>query len=227
MMNEDSVIILEQYDDVKEHVEFVKSFYSYYEVLYSCNQKLLQLVGVDAINHSRNDKLLMLEIIDNIPRLIPYVYDKNKDDLVISPKDGLMEFANKKPLLDKKYNDILNNYKNLLKKIKDIRNKFEHKLHDVKVTRRSSGSIESFTIEFSIDKGSNNIEINCDDLVNLFKVLNSLFDDVSEECGKYSLSHNKTNILYDCKYTSLHFKDFNEIYDSGLKKKIGRIMNDF
>lgn len=227
MMNEDSVIILKENDEIKEHVEFVRSFYSYYEVLYGCNQKLLHLIGTDVISHPKDDILLMLEIIDNIPRLIPYGFDNIKNDYTICPQDGLMEFSNKVPLLAKKYNEILNNHKNLLKNIKDIRNKFEHKLHDIKVTRRSGGSTNSFTIEFTIKKGSSVMDISCYDLVNLFKDLNSLFDDVSEWCGKYSMVNHNLNILYNCKYSSFHFKDFNEIYDSDLIKKIGRIMNDF
>ena len=60
------------------NVEIANALFGYFATLYHLNQKLIQLCGIDVIDDFENGEGYILEIIQNIPRLIPYSYIKNQ-----------------------------------------------------------------------------------------------------------------------------------------------------
>lgn len=62
------------------NVKIVNVLFGYFETLYHLNQRLIKLCGIDAIDNFENGKEYILEIIPNIPRLIPYSYNKKQNN---------------------------------------------------------------------------------------------------------------------------------------------------
>lgn len=69
------------------------SLIGYFKTLYILNQNLIKLCGVDAIDHSQVMSECIYDIIQDIPRLIPYVYSDRVRGLELGEKDGLLEFS--------------------------------------------------------------------------------------------------------------------------------------
>ena len=207
--------------------ECIYSVLKYLNILYKCNQKLIKLNGADAIRHMSESEELVLYILDNIPRIIPY--KTIKETLKIGKKDGLVEFGDQIPYLRSEYENILSDNYDTLKHIKKLRNKYEHKVHAIKPLSASSGSNTSYEFEFSIenDNSTDSIKINCNSLNKLFKDLNILYSRIVYDIGREALKNSCANTVYGNKLIHFDFKDFNEIYESDLCKKIGRVLFDF
>ena len=54
------------------------------------NQKLLKLCGIDAIDDFENDSKIVLDIIQDIPRLVPYSYNNKQKELECNDRNGLL-----------------------------------------------------------------------------------------------------------------------------------------
>ncbi len=206
-------------------VEIANALSGYIEVLYLLNQKLIKLCGTDVIDKYEFSHKEILDIIQDIPRIIPYEYNKKKHILELSTKNGLLEYREDIDYLEEMYLDILNNNYDFLDSIRKIRNKYEHKMHDVK--RKSSGSGTTSYFDFEFEVSGKTITVEAQDFINVIKKLNILFSLIVKEIIKYSNENGKTGYPYYRRLNRFDFGEFNKIYDSNLLRIFGKLMLDF
>lgn len=208
------------------NLEIANAISGYIETLYDTNKKLISICGIDVCYHNTGDyEKVVLDIIQNIPRLIPYSFSVKKDLLFFKDTDGLLEYSNEIVYLRENYDKILANHAETLKKVKQIRNKYEHKLHDIQYQSSGSGTHNLFDIEFKVE--NHNVTIYAGELIKLLKDINILFAKIVQDISTYAYQNNKTDYLYYQRITRFDFIDFNEIYESNLLRKIGKIMNKY
>lgn len=204
--------------------EFANSLSGYIETLYFINKNIIKLSGRDAFYYDNSEKLV-LDIMQDIPRIIPYKYDKKSNKLILNDKDGLLEYQNELIFLKKEYDEILEMNYDIIDKIRKIRNKYEHKMHDIKYLSSISGGVSLLSFDFIVDGGS--IKVKTEELIKLIKAVNNLFKKLVEEIKVWANANNKTNYKYFQKLDRFEFTEFNEIYDSNLLMKVGKVLNDF
>ena len=212
----------------------INALYGYFETLYNLNRKMLQICGVDILNERHNILLenKILEIIQDIPRLIPY--GKKKGNLFIENNDGLIEFSDKLIYIQVEYEEILKRNYNTLLQIKDIRNQYEHKIHGAKITGTGSGTTELFDLTFHLKVRNNGVEEEVDyilyssDIIKLIKDLNNLFAKIQSEVLEF-IDFNKDfkEYYYYKRLSRFSFLDFNNVYDNTILRTIGKILLDF
>lgn len=207
------------------NVEIANAMYGYLETLYVMNQKLLKLCGTDVIDDFENNSKVVLDIIQDIPRLVPYSYNNKKKILEYDERNGLLEFKNDIEYLVEEYDKILKENYDFLNDVRKIRNKYEHKMHGVK--HISSGSGSHCLFDFSFKVAEENIQVKAGRIIKLVKSLNILFSKIVYDISKYAYSNKKDDYLYYRRITRFNFTDFNDLYDSNLIRKIGKAMNNF
>ena len=82
------------------------ALYRYFETLYTLNQNLIVLCGIDAIDNREQSEDYIDKVVQAVPRLIPYEWSKAKSTYVISEKSGLMDFSTELPFLKNEYEKI-------------------------------------------------------------------------------------------------------------------------
>lgn len=196
----------------------------YMEILYEMNKSTIKLCGADCLYEFENPNSIMFNIIGTIPRLIPIKYCRDK--LQLQDNDGLLEFSDEIPHLRLYYEKILHENYNVLDCIRKIRNKYEHKMHGAKAVMMGSDPSTYYSVIFELDLKEKTEEatITVNQLIRIIRVLNELFDELVEEIKKYAEENDKTSYRYYERISRFSFIDFNEIYDSEILKKIGRIM---
>ncbi len=202
------------------------ALYGYFELLYEFNKKLILLCGLDVQDNSGQYERPLGDIIQAIPRLIPYGSRKGKSSYVIYACDGLMEYSLDLPFLGEDYHDILTHNYSLLEKVKRIRNKYEHKLHGANLV--SGGSIDNavaFDVAYQID--GELVEITAPELISLAKELNRLYSKIQNEVKIYAFETGKEQHAYYRRILRYDFCCFNEIYESNLLITIGKAMYPF
>lgn len=216
------------------NIEIINSLYAYFETLYNLNRKLIEICGIDIMNskHSIILENKIFEIIQDIPRLIPYIKKKRK--LLIKNEDGLIEFSNAISYIEKAYNDILQNNYGVLFQIKDIRNNFEHKMHGVKIVGETSYDKSVVELIFNLKIRNKGIEevvdygVDLIDIINVVKDINILFAQLQKETIEFIEKDVELKKYYNYKRIKrFTFFDFNKIYDNELLNTIGRILLDF
>ncbi|MDO4282834.1 MAG: hypothetical protein Q4D02_04280 [Clostridia bacterium] len=207
------------------NVEIANAMYGYLETLYVMNKKLLKLCGTDAIDDLENNLKIVLDIIQDIPRLVPYSYNNKRKVLEYDDRNGLLEFKDDMKYLSDEYDKILKENYEFLDKVRKIRNKYEHKMHGVKHKSSGSGSLSLF--DFSFEVCGQNIEVTAGEFIKLIKSLNILFSKIVQDISSYAYENKKTDYPYYRKITRFNFADFNDLYDSDLIRKIGKAMNAF
>lgn len=206
--------------------EIANAMSGYFETLYIMNQNLIRLCGAEIFYYRFSEfEKLTLDIIQDIPRLIPYSYDNKKQDLIIDDNNGLLEYQAEISYIKNDYQAILNIHKETLNKIRKIRNKYEHKMHDVKYQSSGTGTMSLFDIEFKVNDEL--IRIYAGELIKVIKEINILFSKIAQEISNYAFNSGKTGYAYYERISRFDFKDFNEIYESDILRKIGKIMNKF
>lgn len=111
------------------NIEIANAMYGYFETLYIMNQNLIKLCGAEIFYYRFSEfEKLTLDIIQDIPRLVPYSYDNKKQDLNLDNSNGLLEYQAEIKYIKEDYQNILDKYKDTLNKIRKIRNKYEHKI---------------------------------------------------------------------------------------------------
>ncbi len=218
-------------------IEIANAMSGYIEILYEENQNLIKLCGIDIINDMEDSTKQLLDIIQNIPRLIPYLYDKKTGNLRLENKDGLLEFKQDIMYLEEEYNKILNDNYNFLDKSRMIRNSYEHKMHGIKYKSSGSGTMSIFDFTFTVDKAiiedkeykikKVNVTVFAYEFIRLIKELNILFSKIVNEIKEYAYKNKKDDYLYYRRICRYEFTDFNKIYDSELLKIIGKSMKKF
>ena len=119
-------------------IEIANALFGYLETLYNLNQKLVKLCGIDVIDDFEGGEKDILDIIQDVPRIIPYSFNKKTKKLEFKDRNGLLEYQDSILYLKDDYDRILSENYGFLDKIRKIRNKYEHKMHGVK--HKSSGS---------------------------------------------------------------------------------------
>lgn len=210
-------------------LEIIDALGGYLETLYDLNHKLIKLCGVDTLYPFNKT---ILDIIQDIPRIIPYIcYGKNK--LKLENRDGLLEYQDDLPYLKKDYEKILLENHDFLNNIRKIRNKYAHKLHAVQHIGSASSPASPFSYTFKIEdkdknKDENGITLAAGQFIKLIKALNNLFSKIVFDIRTFADGENKIkNPLYYIRITRFNFADFNKIYDDNLLTIIGQIMKDF
>lgn len=206
-------------------VEIANALFGYLETLYTMNQKLVKLCGIDVIDDFENGEKEILDMIQDIPRIIPYSFNIKKQALVLKEKDGLLEYQDSILYLKEDYEKILSDNYKFLDKIRKIRNKYEHKMHGVKHKASGSGSLSLFDYTFMIE--SESIEITAGEFIKLIKLVNNLFSKIVCDISKYAYENKKEDYLYYRRITRFDFTNFNKIYDNDILRIVGKIMKKF
>ena len=208
------------------NIEIANAMYGYFETLYIMNQNLIKLCGAEIFYYRFSEfEKLTLDIIQDIPRLVPYSYDNKKQDLNLDNSNGLLEYQAEIKYIKEDYQNILEKYKDNLNKIRKIRNKYEHKMHDVKYQSSGTGTMSLFDIEFKVNKEF--IIIYAGELIRLIKEINILFSKIAQEISIFAYQNGKEGYAYYERICRVDFKDFNDIYESNILRKIGKVMNKF
>lgn len=212
-------------------IEICNSLSGYIQTLYVLNQKLIKLCGIDVINKYEYCHKEIFDIIQEIPRLVPYVFNTKKKVLELTDKNGLLEYKNKINYLENHYLNILQENYDFLNKIRIIRNKYEHKMHDVKRKSSGSGTTSYFDFEFEVyipeNKKFESIEVKAIEFIKLTKQLNTLFSLIIKEVLAYAYKEGKSDYPYYQRLYRFDFQEFNKIYNSDLLRTFGKLMLDF
>lgn len=206
-------------------VEIANALFGYLETLYNLNQKLVKLCGIDVIDDFESGEKEILDIIQDVPRIIPYSFNKKTQILILKDRDGLLEYKDNISYLKENYEKILSDNYEFLDKIRKIRNKYEHKMHGVKHKSSGSGSFSLFDYTFMV--GDESIDITAGSFIKLIKLLNNLFSKIVLDISKYAYENKKQDYLYYRRITRFDFKDFNKIYDNDILRIVGKIMKKF
>ena len=62
-------------------VEIANALFGYLETLYNLNQKLVKLCGIDVIDDFESGEKEILDIIQDVPRIIPYSFNKKNTNI--------------------------------------------------------------------------------------------------------------------------------------------------
>lgn len=205
--------------------EIVSALSGYIQVLYELNQKLIKLCGTSISRKYEYSHKEILDIVQEIPRVIPYEYNKKKKCLELVDKNGLLEYKKSINYLESKYLEILDDNRSFLDNVRKIRNKYEHKMHDVKRITSISGNTSYFEFEFEVD--GKVIVIEAKDFIKVIKKLNSLFSLIVKEIVEYVKENEKEDNPYYRRLSRFDFEEFNKIYESGLLRTFGKLMLDF
>ena len=104
-------------------IEIANALFGYLETLYNLNQKLVKLCGIDVIDDFEGGEKDILDIIQDVPRIIPYSFNKKTKKLEFKDRDGLLEYQDSILYLKDDYDRILSENYDFLDKIRKIRNK--------------------------------------------------------------------------------------------------------
>lgn len=206
-------------------IEIANALFGYLETLYNLNQKLVKLCGIDVIDDFEGREKDILDIIQDVPRIIPYSFNKKTKKLEFKDRDGLLEYQDSILYLKDDYDRILSENYDFLDKIRKIRNKYEHKMHGVKHKSSGSGSLSLFDYTFMVENES--IEITAGAFIKLLKSVNCLFSKIVRDISKFAYENHKEDYLYYGRITRFDFTDFNKIYDNDILRIVGKIMKKF
>lgn len=206
-------------------LEIANSVFGYFETLYKINQKLIKLCGTDIIEKYEYSHKAVLDIIQDITRLIPYSYNKRSKQIELDNNNGLLEYSYKLDYIYDDYKKVLNNNYEFINKVRLIRNKYEHKMHDVK--RKSSGSGTNTFFEFDFEINNEIISIETVEFIKLFKMLSEMFSRLVKDVKEFALNNDKESYAYYRRITRFDFYDFNKIYDSNLLRVYGKLLQEF
>ena len=127
-------------------IDIASDLFGYLDSLYELNQNIIKLCG--NVNQLETSEKTILDVIQNIPRLMPYKFNKKTNILELDIKSGLLEYKDKITYLENEYEQILKSNYDALDKVRKIRNKFEHKIHGIRILSSGYGSVSMFNIEF-------------------------------------------------------------------------------
>lgn len=205
--------------------EIANALFGYLETLYNLNQKLVKLCGIDVIDDFENSEKDISDMIQDVPRIIPYSLNKKTQKLELKERDGFLEYQGSILYLKDDYEQILSENYDFLDNIRKIRNKYEHKMHGVKHKSSGSRSLSLFDYTFMIENES--IEIKAGSFIKLIKSVNCLFSKIVCDIIKFAYENKKEDYVYYRRITRFDFTDFNKIYDNEILRIVGKIMKKF
>lgn len=206
-------------------VKIVNSLLGYFETLYDLNRSLIMCCGLDVIDNSGKYERPLQQIIQDVPRLVPYCCNNKEGKLYIDVKDGLLEYSDELPFLIECYNDILKSNYSFLANVKAIRNKLEHKMHGVKLTSSGSSTMDMFDVTYTI--GQKDITLTATQFIKFLKQINELFSRIQKIVATFAYENEKDDHPYYCRLIRYDFCKFNKIYDCDLLMDIGQALFPF
>lgn len=204
-------------------IDIVDAVFGYFETLHELNRNLITMCGADVIYNSGLYEKCIRDIIQAIPRLVPYAFDKKRQKYIIVDRDGLLEYSEELPWLKDGYEAILNDNISFLIKIKEIRNKYEHKMHGAKIV--TSGSLWLFNMTYEL--GEKEMKLTAGEFIRLVKSINMLFTKLQIEIRRIAGEMKIGDSLYVLRLTRHSFSDYNTIYDSDLLRIVGKALFPF
>ena len=196
----------------------INSIYKYIEVLYENNQKLIKLFGINSLYAITDGSKDILNLIQDIPRLIPYSYSKEDNKLYLINNDGLLQYEKEMPDLKKHYKKIIEENEECLKKVKRIRNKYEHILHNVEL--QSCFKENNIWFEYRFEIENKKCCIDSKELIQLFEDLNILYNGLISKMLEY-VYKNELNNTYGF-LEKVNLLGFNKLYESEILYEIGK-----
>ena len=206
--------------------DIANALFGYFATLYDLSRDLINLCGFDVLGYSGHYETLAQNIIQAIPRLVPYAYNKSQNKYIIMERDGLLEYSNGIPFIKENYENLLRDNYKLLANIKIIRNKYEHKIHGAQIIAgaNSDGS-GAFSLTYKVNEDL--ILLLSDDIIGLMKDLNTLFTKIQNEVSLFVIKEGKTLHPYYYRLNRYCFSDFNLIYESSVLKIVGAALFPF
>ena len=160
-------------------VETANALGGYFQALYDLNHDLITLCGMDIIDNSGQYEKYIKNVIQAVPRLVPYDYDVKNQNYRINRRDGLLEFSDQLPFLLEDYEMILQRHGEFLSKVKIIRNKFEHKMHGARLV--AGGSVSgSVAFDMTYEVGDQKIELTASEIIRFTKDINCTFSRIQK-----------------------------------------------
>lgn len=208
----------------KMNSEIINAISRYIDILVNTNKKLIKVCGSDAIDDINDSGVDNLDVIQSIPRLIPYSFDFNSQKLILDNKNGLMEFKDVLSYLENDYNDILNTHYEELDKVRLIRNKLEHKVHIVRLISAYSGNDSWFKYCFEINEKEYFIEST--EMIELLKRINILFDKLIKDMLHYSFINKQDSHPFFQRISRINLIGYNKMYESNVLYEIGKLLKD-
>ncbi|MBQ9826044.1 MAG: hypothetical protein IJM61_02535 [Firmicutes bacterium] len=205
--------------------DIANALYGYFEALYNMNRNIITLCGLDIEFNTEEYERIVQEVIQAIPRLIPYTKKSNEECYVIRESDGLIEFSDNIPNLKVEYEAILNRNYDFLANIKALRNKLEHQMHGIHIA--SEGCITghpAFDLNYIVD--NKEMTLNAADFIRFAKDINNLYTGIQELVFEYVHKTAKSNYDYQ-RLVRYRFSDFNKIYDSDVLYLVGKALFPF
>ena len=197
----------------------------YFETLYDANVKLIKLCGIILSDVFANDDRLAFSVIQDVYRLFPYKNPKGKQNLILDKTSGLLEFTEVLDYLEDDFSRILKDNYDFLYNIKEIRNKYEHKMHQVKIVGKGSGSWVLFDFVFEVD--GKEICLYAGGFIKLLSDLNSVYAKMQRDVDNFAYQNGKTDYAYYKRLTRFDFNDFSKIYQDINLRLIGKLMHTF
>ena len=201
------------------------ALYRYFETLYSLNQNLIVLCGIDVSDQTVEQERRVDDVVMAIPRLVPYSFNINTSSYEISKSDGLMKFTDELPYLREDYENILRKHNVCLEKVKKVRNKLEHEMHGARVVASSSGTMSLFTVTYDIT--NDGIYLCATEMIDLVKDMNIMFAELQKLVILFAREHGYDDYPYYKRLVRYDFSDFNKIYDSNLLQVFGKAILPF
>ncbi len=206
--------------------EIANALGGYFETLYDLNRDLITLCGLDIIDNAGQYEVFVKNVIQAVPRLVPYAYKKSDQKYIIVPHDGLLEFSEHISFLKDDYESILRHHYAFLENVKTIRNKFEHKMHGVQLV--ASGSVEgSVSFDMTYLTGDQKITLTAAEFIRFTKDINCLFSKIQKLIGAFAYENGKSDHRYYRRLIRYDFCDFNRIYESDILEIIGKAFFPF
>lgn len=205
--------------------EVGNALFRYFETLYGLNQNLIILCGINIFDNRGQLERYIEKVIMDIPRLVPYVYDRKTSSYRLEPKDGLLEYSDEIPFLWEDYERILENHKEFLEKSKKVRNKLEHKMHGADAVATSSSTFSLFSITYEV--AEEEIELEAKEFISFMKDINVMFDKIQTLLNRFATEIEMCDHPYYCRMARYRFLDFNQIYESNLLHIFGKALLPF
>lgn len=204
------------------------NLFEYFQTLYEVNKKFIMLCGYNCHSMRQGSTKMLLDLIQDLFKLLPFQVDKTNGLLQIRKDDGLLEYTNEFDFIYDDYNNILIKYREPLKRLKIIRNKYEHKMHALKAIGSGDGTSTMFEFDFKTRYEGEliNITICYKNLVGILMSLNVLFSKIQTVVSNYAHAENLDCPMYE-RFERVSFFEFNQIIESPILRTVGKIMFDF
>ena len=208
---------------------FAGNLYIYCEELYNTNKNLIELIGLDCIDHILQMESIFLRISCSLMKLIPCNRRNKEKELALVPKDGVLLFQTELSFLRGDYDQLLTSHCALLGTLKDVRDKTEHCPHKLEFMRAGSGTTILPRICFGFQGEETECQLYSEDIVKLIIDLNKIFDKIVGELRTYISTYHseEQSHPYYRKLSRLDYGRFTRLLESSLLLDISKSMQSF